>query len=103
MLQHCKDVIFYELKLTLIPPSIIRAPTAILLDDYTACTEETITGNEAPTIDLAGLGQVNIASPNWPNIYYDSSDCHWDFMTSTPGKVIQITNVYWEVSNIFLP
>ena len=44
------------------------------------------------------MGQVNIASPNYPNIYYDDSDCHWDFTTSTPGKVIKLTQLSWAVS-----
>ena len=69
----------------------------IYLDDYIACTEENF-GGTAPTIDLAGRGKVNIASPNYPNICYDDSDCHWDFTTSTPGKVIQLTLLTWDVS-----
>ena len=69
----------------------------IYVDDYIACTEENF-GGTAPTIDLAGRGKVNIASPNYPNIYYDDSDCHWDFTTSTPGKVIQLTLLSWDVS-----
>ena len=53
----------------------------------------------APTINLGTKGgSMTITSPMYPNIYLDSSNCHWDFVTADPANVIKLTNIEWKVS-----
>ena len=67
--------------------------------DFLPCTEEDL-GLRAPTSNLADYGgSVIITSPLYPQIYPDSSDCHWDFQTANPANRIRITNLEWLVSS----
>ena len=60
------------------------------LGDYTPCTETNFGGTPS-VISLADTGgSVVIASPQYPNNYYDSSACHWSFETSDPSSTFVI-------------
>ena len=72
----------------------------VSLDDYIPCTEEAL-GDRAPTINLGDHdGSVVIASPMYPSLYIDKSNCHWDFIASDPSKAIQLTKLDWNVCNV---
>ena len=43
-------------------------------------------------------GYTTIASPNYPSLYNDDSDCQWSFQASDPNKLIQIEVLDWIVS-----
>ena len=66
--------------------------------NYKWCTEEDY-GDVAASIYLSGgAKRVIIASPMWPNVYLDSSNCHWDFRAYPNDKKIRISVISWEAS-----
>ena len=66
-------------------------------DSYIHCTEID-EGLTVPVNNLADYGGcAYIASPHYPYIYTDSSNCHWSFQASDPSLVIQIEVIEWEV------
>ena len=40
---------------------------------------------------------IYIASPQYPYIYPDSSNCHWSIQAADPNNVIQIEVIEWSV------
>ena len=49
------------------------------------------------TVNLDG-GEMFIASPQYPDLYYDNADCYWSFGTADAANVIEIEVVDWNVS-----
>ena len=67
-------------------------------DTFLACTE-TAYGAAVPVTNLGDYnGCLSIASPGYPTMYNDNSDCHWSLQASDPNNVIQIEVVDWKVS-----
>ena len=57
--------------------------------------------NPTPVTNLGDYGgSTIIASPNYPNLYNDNSNCNWSFQASDPNNVIQIEVLDWVVSKL---
>ena len=70
---------------------------SFLSDSYLACTEMEWT-DPIPVTNLGDYGGcTTIASPNYPSLYNDNSDCFWSFQASDPSNVIQIQVIDWVV------
>ena len=70
----------------------------IITANYIFCTE-TGNGDQPPLINLGNHGgSVLIASPQYPSVYYQNSNCHWSFEASSPDSVIELEVNEWTVS-----
>ena len=67
--------------------------------DYLPCTEID-EGLPVPVYNLGDYGgSTFIATPQYPTLYVDESNCHWNFVASDPSLKIQIEVVNWWVSS----
>ena len=65
---------------------------------YLACTESAW-NVPIPVTNLGDYGgHTTIASPNYPSLYTDSSECSWNVQASDPNNLIQIKVIDWDVS-----
>ena len=56
-------------------------------------------GATVPVYNLRDYsGNVSIASPQYPLLYPDSSNCHWSLEASDPANRIRIEVENWNVS-----